>query len=173
MLRELNGKKIDNGSALQVAVSETAPGTAIDLGILRDGKPETIHVTVGEFHNDKSEEASNSGSGEQRGKLGLAVANLSPDVRQQLNIPERVHGAAIESVRPGSPADDAGLAPGDVILEVNRQPVTDADNFVNQIHSVPAGKDVLLLVWSNGGASYRVVHPEENAQNGMSGSEGL
>ncbi len=167
VLRELNGKKIDNGGALQVAVSETSPGTAIDLGILRDGKPETIHVTVGEFHNDKSEEASNSESGEQRGKLGLAVTNLSPDVRQQLNIPERVHGAAIESVRPGSPADDAGLAPGDVILEVNRQPVTDADNFASQIHSVPAGKDVLLLVWSNGGASYRVVHPDENAHNGM------
>jgi serine protease Do len=167
VLRELNGKKIDNGSALQVAVSETSPGTAIDLGILRDGKPETIHVTVGEFHNDKSDEASNSGSAEQRGKLGLAVANLSPDVRQQYNVPERVHGAAIESVRPGSPADDAGLAPGDVILEVNRQPVTDADSFANQIHSVPAGKDVLLLVWSNGGASYRVVHPGENAQSGM------
>ena len=70
-------------------------------------------------------------------------------------------------MRPGSPADDAGLAPGDVILEVNRQPVADADNFINQIHSVPAGKDILLLVWSNGGASYRVVHPDQNAQNGM------
>ena len=62
-------------------------------------------------------------------------------------------------MRPGSPADDAGLATGDVILEVNRHPVEDAGNFVNQIHAVPAGKDILLLVWSNGGASYRVVHP--------------
>ncbi len=106
-----------------------APGTAIDLGILRDGKPQTIHVTVGEFQNDKSQEASNAGSGEQRGKLGLAVANLSPDVRQQLNVPERVQGAAIESVRPGSPADDAGLAPGDVILEVNRHPVDGRRQF--------------------------------------------
>ncbi len=167
VLRELNGKKIDNGSALQVAVSETAPGTAIDLGILRDGKPETIHVTVGEFHNDKTEAADNSGSGEQRGKLGLAVADLSPDVRQQYNVPERVRGAVIQSVRPGSPADDAGLAPGDVILDVDRHPVTDADSFASQIHSVPAGKDVLLLVWSNGGASYRVVHPEQESQNGM------
>ena len=53
VLRELNGKKIDNGSALQVAVSEMTPGTHIELGILRDGKPETIHVTVGEFHNEQ------------------------------------------------------------------------------------------------------------------------
>jgi len=167
VLRELNGKKIVDGRALQVAVSETAPGTAIDLGILRDGKPETIHVTVGEFQKEKSEEASIAGVGEQRGRLGLTVADLSPDVRQQLHVPEQVHGAAIEEVRPGSAADDAGLTPGDVILEVNRHPVESADSFVSQVHAVPQDKDLLLLVWSNGGASYRVVHPEENAQSGM------
>ncbi len=167
VLRELNGKKIANGSALQVAVSETAPGTAIDLGILRDGKPETIHITVGEFHNGKTEEASNNGSGDQHARLGLTVADLSPDVRQQYNVPEQVHGAAVQNVRPGSPADDAGLAPGDVILEVDRHPVTDADNFVSQVHAAPKDKDILLLVWANGGASYRVVHPEQNPQSGM------
>ena len=88
-------------------------------------------------------------------------------MRQQFNVPERVHGAAIQNVRPGSPADDAGLAPGNVILEVNRHPVTDADNFVSQVHAVPQDKDILLLVWSNGGASYRVVHPEQHPQSGM------
>ena len=65
VLRELNGKKIVNGSALQVAVSETAPGAAIELGILRDGKPETIKVTVGEFHAS-TEVADNSGASRQR-----------------------------------------------------------------------------------------------------------
>ena len=70
-------------------------------------------------------------------------------------------------MRPGSPADDAGLAPGDVILEVNRHPVEDADNLVSQLHSEPAGKDVLLLVWANGGASYLVIHPDQNPQSGM------
>jgi len=167
VLRELNGKRMVNGSALQVAVSETAPGTTIDLGILRDGKPQTVHVTVGEFQSSKNEEAANQGPGQQRGKLGVSVGNLTPDMRQQFNIPDQVHGAAVESVRPGSPADDAGLSPGDVILEVDRKPVQDADNFANDVHAVPAGKDILLLVWSNGGASYRVVHPEQSSQNGM------
>jgi serine protease Do len=168
VLRELNGRKMINGSALQVAVSEMAPGSTIDLGILRDGKPQSVKITVGEFHKANTEEASNGGNGQaNNGKLGLAVANLSPDVRQQFNVPEQVNGAAIQSVRPGSPADDAGLAPGDVILEVDRHPVQDANNFVNQVHSAPAGKDILLLVWANGGASYRVVHPDEGSQNGM------
>ncbi len=167
VLRELNGKQIIDGRALQVAVSETAPGTAIDLGILRDGKAETLHVTVGEFHKEAAEDASTGGASEQRGRLGLTVADLSPDVRQQLHVPEQVHGAAIAEVRPGSAADNAGLTAGDVILEVDRHPVTDADNFVSQIRAVPQNKDVLLLVWANGGASYRVVHPQDNAESGM------
>ncbi|HVU46131.1 MAG TPA: trypsin-like peptidase domain-containing protein [Terracidiphilus sp.] len=168
VIRSLNGGKIANGSALQVAVSGMMPGNSIELGILRNGKPETIHVTVGEYNAKGTEEASNSGSGNsQRGKLGLAVDNLTPDVRQQFNIPDRVHGAAIESVRPGSAAEDAGLQPGDVIMEVNRHAVDGAQSCVNAIHAVPAGKDVLLLVWSNGGASYRVVHPDQGEQNGM------
>jgi serine protease Do len=169
VLRELNGKKIENSSALQVAVSQTLPGTAISLGVLRDGKPETLKVTVGEFHKTSEEAANNASGDHQHGKLGLAVANLTPDLRSQFNVPSQVKGAAIESVRPASPADDAGLAPGDVILEVNRHPVESADTFVNQVHSVPNGKDILLLVWSHGGATYRVVHPDQdsNTDNGM------
>jgi serine protease Do len=167
VLRELNGHKMINGSALQVAVSETAPGTPIELGILRDGKPQTIKITVGEFHKNNVEEADNNGGQHQGGKLGLALADLTPDVRQQLNVPEQVKGAAIQDVRPGSPADDAGLTPGDVILEVNRKPVDGAENATNAVHASPTGKDILFLVWSKGGAFYRVVHPaDQNPQNG-------
>jgi serine protease Do len=105
-------------------------------------------------------------AGPQKGKLGLAVAELTPDVRQQLHIPSQVNGVAVQSVRPASPADDAGLAPGDVILEVDRKPVSSAEQFVNEAHANPAGKDLLLLVWSQGNASYRVVHTDGGNQNG-------
>ena len=167
VIRSLNGEKMPNGSALQVAVSEMTPGTAIELGILRNGKPQTVHITVGQFHANGAQEANNAGSGgTQGGKLGLAVDNLTPDVRQQFNIPDQVHGAAIETVRPGSAAEDAGLAPGDVIMEVNRHTVDSAAGCVSAIHAVPNGKDILLLVWSNGGASFRVIHPDQSLQNG-------
>ncbi len=167
VLREIDGRKVVNGGALQVAVSEMAPGNTVSLGILRDGKPETIKVTVGEFHGDKEVAANAGADSHQRGKLGLAVAELTPEMRNQLNVPDHVKGAAIQSVRPGSPAEDAGLAPGDIILEVNRHAVQTPDSFVSQVHSVPDGKDILLLVWSKGGASYRVVHPAQNAESGM------
>ncbi|MGA8086285.1 MAG: trypsin-like peptidase domain-containing protein [Terracidiphilus sp.] len=165
VLRELNGSKIRNGSQLQVAVSQTAPGSDIKLGILRDGKPETLSLKVGEYKGG-SQVAESGGGSKQRGKLGLAVDDLTQDARQQFNIPAGVHGAAIASVRPASPADDAGLAPGDVIEEVDRKPVANAEEFANDVHAVPAGKDILLLVWSHGGASYRVVHPAQSEQNG-------
>ena len=172
VLRELNGGKIVNGSAIQVAVSQVTPGNTISLGILRDGKPETVKVKVGEFHA-QGEEASNGDSAPHKGgRLGLAVNDLTPEMRQQLNVPSQVNGAAVQSVRPASPAEDAGLAPGDIILEINRHAVASADKFASEVHAAPVGKDILLLVWSRGGATYRVVHPEagnsdKGNQNGL------
>jgi len=166
VLRELNGSKIRNGSQLQVTVSQTAPGSEIKLGILRDGKPETLTLKVGEYKGEKQVAENEGGGSQQRGKLGVGVGDVTSDMRQQLKIPAQVKGAAVESVRPASPAEDAGLAPGDVILEVNRKPVQNAQEFADNMHAVAAGKDILLLVWSRGGATYRVVHPAQGDQNG-------
>jgi serine protease Do len=167
VLRELNGNKIVNGSALQVAVSQIAPGNNITLGSLRDGKPEKITIKVGEFKGETQTAESSTEGKHQGGRLGLAVNDLTPDMRSQLNVPSQVKGAAVENVRPASPADDAGLSPGDVILEVNRHPVDSAEKFANEVHSVPADKDILLLVWSRGGTTYRVLHPYQSRENGM------
>ncbi len=166
VVRQLDGKPVPNSSALQMAVSEQAPGTTVSMEILRDGKPQSLSIKLGEFHNTK-EVAENSSSPEQKGKLGLAVNDLTADVRQQLSVPSNVQGVAVEQVRPASPAEDAGLQPGDVIVQVNRQPVQSAQNFVDQVHSAPADKDLLLLVWSNGNATYRVIHPEQSNESGM------
>ena len=164
VIQQLNGENLVNGSALQMAVADMTPGTKVQLGILRNGRSKTLDLTVGEFHAN-SQNAENrggeDGTGGNNGKLGLAMADLTPDVRQQLNIPDGVKGGAIQSVRPGSPAEDAGLQPGDVIVEVNRKDVDSASQVVNSIHAVPDGQDVLLLVWSKGGEGYRVLHPDQ------------
>ena len=161
VIRQLNGRTMVNGSALQVAIADVLPGTKVQLGILRNGTAKTVDLTVGEFHKD-AQIATNDGDGDgtaaNNGKLGLAMADLTPDVRQQLQVPNAVKGAAIESVRPGSPAEEAGLQPGDVIVEVNRHGVASASQAVAGVKAAPAGQDLLLLVWSKGGEGYRVLH---------------
>src|SRR4029077_12571140 len=133
--------------------------------ILRNGHSQNVDLTVGEY-NAKDKVASNDsddndGGAPQQGKLGLAMSDVPPDIRHQLNLPDNIKGAAIASVRPGSPAEDAGLQPGDVIVQVNRHDVDSASQVVASVRSIPAGQDVLLLVWSKGGESYRVLHPDQ------------
>jgi serine protease Do len=166
VIAQLNGQKITNGGALQVAVSEMAPGTKITMGVIRDGKPETLNLTVGQFHVNSEEASNDNQNGPQSGKLGLAVGNLTPEARQQFNVPDQVHGVVVENVRPASPADDAGIQSGDIILEVDRKPADSASQFVNEVHQNKDGKDLLMLVWSKGNSSYRTIHPDQNNQNG-------
>jgi serine protease Do len=168
VIDQLNGHKIVDSSALQVAVSQDQPGQTIQLGILRNGTPMQVSVKVGEYQKPATQVAENDGDQGKpnTGKLGLAVDDLNSDARQQLNVPSELKGAAIANVRPGSPADDAGLQPGDVVVEVNRKPVDSAEQFATAVHATPAGKDILLLVWSKGNDSYRVLHSAAS-QSGM------
>jgi serine protease Do len=163
----VNGRPVETGSDLQVIVSEDAPGSKIQLNVMRNGHPENVDLTVGEYHkNQEVATAAKDESGHAR--LGIAISDLTPDVRQQLNLGSDVQGVAVAQVQPGSPAEDAGLTGGDVILEVNRKPVTSAEQFRNEVKSLPAGKDMLLRVWANGGTTFRVIHPEsESGSNGM------
>jgi serine protease Do len=167
VIRKIDGQTIPTSSALQLAVNERTPDTTISVDILRDGKPQTMSIKLGEFHATSEVADNSSAPSEQKGKLGLAVNDLTPDLRQQLSVPSNVQGVAVEQVRPASPAEDAGLQPGDVIVQVNRQPVQSAQSFVDKVHAAPADKDLLLLVWSNGNATYRVVHQGDGNQNGM------
>jgi serine protease Do len=150
-----------------VIVSEDAPGSKIQLEVMRNGHPEKVDLTVGEYH--KNQEVATAAKDEPgHARLGIAISDLTPDVRQQLHLDSDLQGVAVAQVQPGSPAEDAGLTGGDVILEVNRKPVTSAEQFRNEVKSLPAGKDMLLRVWANGGTTFRVVHPESaSGSNGM------
>jgi serine protease Do len=89
---------------------------------------------------------------------------MTPELREQLQASGDVHGAVVEQVQPGSAADNAGLQRGDVIVEVNRHPVQNAADVQKALSSVPKGQDALVLVWSNGGSTFRVLHA--NPANG-------
>jgi serine protease Do len=158
VVKQFNGKTVSDAAELQVEVGQCKPGTTIHLEILRDGKDVSVAVTLADVAHRQEEVSENTG---EHGKVrwGLGLADLTPDSREQIQAPNDVKGALIEQVQPGSSAEDAGLQPGDVILEVNRHKVQSAADVKQDLGKVPAGQNALLLIWSNGGNSFRVLHP--------------
>jgi serine protease Do len=160
VITELNGKAVADAGELQVQVGEKQPGTTLHLKALRDGNSVDIPVTLeamgkGE-HDNESADASHD-----KPRWGVGLADLTPDLRQQLQADDDVHGAVIEQVAPGSPADNAGLQRGDVITEVDRHPVHSAADVQKALANVPKDADALVLIWSNSGSTFRVLHPTQ------------
>jgi serine protease Do len=163
VITELNGQKVSDAGQLQVEVGQTRPETKIKLHVLRDGKSVDIPVTL-EAMGTRDKEG-NENSEVEHGKLhwGVGLGDVTPEIREQLQAPRDIHGAVIERVQPGSSADNAGLQRGDVIVQVNRHDVQSASEVQQALAGIPKGQDVLLLVWSNGGSSFRVLHAPEGS----------
>jgi serine protease Do len=163
VITELDGKKVSDAGELQVEVGQKRPGTTIKLQVLRDGKNVNVPVTL-EAMGSRDKQGNEIGEADH-GKMhwGVGLSDLTPDLRQQLQAPGEVHGAVIEQVQPGSSADNAGLQRGDVIVQVNRHDVQSASDVKQALASVPKGKDALLLIWSNGGNTFRVLHAPEGS----------
>jgi len=159
VITQVNGRSVADAGELQVVVGEKQPGTKLDLQVMRDGNPQNIAVTLGTFGKDREETIAGKEQGKPR--WGLGLADLTPDIRQQLQLNNGVSGAVVEHVMPGSSADNAGLQPGDVITEVNRTPVKSAADVVKALGDVPKGSDALVLVNSGGGSTFRVLHPTQ------------
>ncbi len=159
----LDGKKVSDAGQLQAEVSSKQPGTKVTLDVLRDGKNVNVPVTLEELGSkDKKEDLSASAdSGKPR--WGIGIADLTTDVREQLQAPQSLKGAVIQRVQPGSPAEEAGLQPGEVIQSVNRQQTPSASDVQKALASVPKGQDAMVLIWGNGGSTFRVLHGSSGA----------
>jgi serine protease Do len=163
IITQINGKKVDDAGQLQVIISQQRPGTKVSLEIMRDGKSMTVPVTLEEL-NARTAESRKPGQEHGKARWGLGIAELTPDLRDQLRLPSNVQGALVSNVQPGSPADNAGISRGDVIVEVNRHNVQSAKDVQTQLGSVAEGQDALLLVWSRGGSNFFVLHSAEGQQ---------
>ncbi len=163
VITEIDGQKVSDAGELQVLVGQKQPGTKINLTVLRDGKRMNVPVTLEELGSRPGEDTATPGKGEGKMRWGIGLGNLTPEMRDQLQVPRDIHGAVIEQVQPGSPADNAGLQQGDIILEVNRHKVQSASDVQQALSNVAKGQDALLLVRSNGGNTFRVLHSSEGA----------
>jgi serine protease Do len=159
VITELDGKPVSDAAELQVETSQKQPGDTIHLGVMRDGRQLTLEVTLGSADNGPQQIVADNSNG--KGRWGLGLADLTPDIREQVQAPASVKGAVVQNVRSGSPADNAGLERGDIIVSVDRKPTPTASDVAQELSSVPKGQDALVLVWSNGGNTFRVLHPSE------------
>jgi serine protease Do len=163
VITQIDNKKVNDAGELQVLVAQQRPGAKITLEVLRDGKRMSLPVTLEEMGNGKAERGGNPDAGEGKMRWGMGLNDLTSDVREQLQAPRDLHGAVIEQVQPGSSADNAGLQRGDVVLEVNRHKVETAADVQQALGKVAKGQDALILVWSNGGNTFRVLHAPEGS----------
>jgi serine protease Do len=160
VITEFNGKTVSDAGELQVEVGQSRPGSTLRLKALRDGKSVDVPVTL-EAMGKGEHESESADASHGKPRWGLGLADLSPELREQLQASDEVHGAVVEQVTPGSPADNAGLQSGEVITEVDRKPVHSAADVQKALSEVPKGSDALVLVWSNAGSSFRVLHPTQ------------
>jgi serine protease Do len=135
----------------------------VPITILRDGNKKSLDVTVKQLPGTDKLAQTDSSSGEDTGTLnGVQVADIDQQARQQFNVPKNIKGAVVTQVEPGSPAAEAGLKPGVVIQEINKQPVKSADEAVKLTEKSDNNKRTLVRVWDNGSSHYVVVDESKN-----------
>ncbi|HET6282470.1 MAG TPA: PDZ domain-containing protein, partial [Polyangia bacterium] len=118
IITELNGKKVESARDVIDTVSTLTIGARVEVGLVREGKRLVIPVTLGELPSEAG-----GGGGGQPEALGLALQTLTPSLAESMGIDPGTRGAVVAEVQPGSPAAKVGLAPGDVILEIDRKAV--------------------------------------------------
>jgi len=167
VITAVDGQAVDSAGRLSVAVAETAPGTRVELNVLRDGKVEKIPVTtVVKGGGDSSGGDEVAAGSEDQGVLnGVGVSDVDANARRELNLPDRLSGAVITHVDPDSASARAGLREGDVILEIGRQPVASAKSAVD-LCAAAAGKRTLVKLWSHGSTVYVVVDETGGSPDG-------
>jgi serine protease Do len=150
-----NGKDVSDAHGLQLAVSQSEPGTPATVKLIRDGTQKDFTVALTELPGQNGagsddQTGSDSNNSKTDALDGVTVDNLDQDVRQQLGIPASVQGAIVSDVDQDSNSAAAGLQKGDVILQINRQPVTAADSAI-KLCTTAKGDQILLKIWRRNG----------------------
>ncbi|HEY4952760.1 MAG TPA: Do family serine endopeptidase, partial [Verrucomicrobiae bacterium] len=149
-----NGKPVADGNSLRFAVSDCPPGSAATVKVIRDGHEKVFAVTLAQMPGLNAGSDDQNGSGPDNSKTdaldGVTVDNVDQDARQQLKIPDNIRGAIVTDVDDDSNSAEAGLQKNDVIMEINRQPVTGADDAIKLCTQVK-GNQILLKIWRRSG----------------------
>src|SRR5437667_57697 len=166
VITSVNGKKVSDSRELRLMVGSMAPGTKVQLEVNREGQSKIFNVELAEMPPGEAEQGAET-SPEERAQPekatvfgGVAVADVTDDIRTALNLPKDVQGAVIAEIDADSPAGKAGLREGDVIQEVNKQPVRNAKELVAISKKLKPNEKILIRVWSQGRSGFVALEPK-------------
>jgi len=151
IILEVNSKPVANANELRMSISMMQPAATVKLSVVRNGGRHDISVKLGQLPTPE-EHAQMEKNGSESALEGVAVDNLDAQTAQELGLPPNATGVVVKDVSPSSPYADSGLRRGDVIQEVNRQPVKDVADFEKAMRK--GGKEPLLLVNRHGSTMY-------------------
>jgi serine protease Do len=153
---KFNGHDVHDEHELPALVAETPINKSVPLELIRNGKHMTVTVTTGERAEPTVQTAK---AEEQGGSWGMQVGDLTPEIAQQLHI-DITKGVVVRKVNPDSPAADADLQPGDVVLEIDHSKVATVNDFVAKAKAAKDSKKPSLLLVQRGAATlYTVIKP--------------
>ena len=153
-ITSIDGKKVMKGAELVSDIASRKPGSKATLGFLRNGKSQDTTVVIADraklFAGRLGDEQENDDeSAPKQSKFGVTVRKVTPEMADRLDMPAG-KGVIVQDVKPGSFAEDVNLGRGDIILEVNKQPVNSEEEFARIESSMKSGQDVVFLVRSRG-----------------------
>ncbi len=166
VITAVNGKKANDPRELRLMIGSMAPGTKAHMEINREGQTKTFDVQLGEMPPGAADEDTETSSEEtaQPEKTtvfgGVAVTTITEDIRTALNLPKDVQGAVIADIDAESPAAKSGLREGDVIQEVNKQPVKSAKDLLAISKKLKPNDKILMRVYSQGRSGYVALEPK-------------
>ena len=154
---KFNNKSVQDEHQLPELVAQTPIGDSVPVEVIRNGKHLTIQVKVAEL---KEEQVASAKNEEPGSNWGLQVQSITPDIASQLNL-NSTKGVVVRGVQPDSPAADAGIQQGDVVLEVNHAKVSSVDDFLSAAKQAKRDKNSALLLVQRGNATmYTVIKPQ-------------
>ncbi len=168
VITEYEGQEVNGSRELRLMVAESPPNTSADMEIMRNGKKQELNATLGEQPlpkatppaKDNTKRMANGKGDASPGSLDAEeIMDLTSRLRQALEVPPNIHGALVSRVEPDSDTYIAGLRSGDIIMEVNRQPVGDARTAI-QLSRNSRGSLLLLHVWNRDGNHYVAIKNE-------------
>lgn len=148
VLVAINGNEVKDASSIRLSISEILPGTTVPVRILREGKIMTVNVTMGDLSKAQLSEEKYTVK-DNRFFEGAIVSELTPGIRESLNIDETVKGVVVISVQENSPAASMGIRPGDVIVQVNGMKIGNLSNFKQALKKME-GRKATVSVYRQG-----------------------